>query len=94
LSIARKASGKRCRHLATTGRLSKPTSCARLRYLRTRGTARWRFTARRVLPRGTYVLRVRSIGANGKASPVSRKRRTAVTIRLHLATRASASFRT
>jgi hypothetical protein len=28
------------------------------------------------------VLRVRSLDANGKASPVSRKRRTAVTIRL------------
>jgi hypothetical protein len=82
VSIARKASGGRCRHMAASGRLSKATRCGRLRYLRARGTARWRFTARRALPRGTYVLRVRSIDADGKASPVSRKRRTAVTIKL------------
>jgi hypothetical protein len=81
VSVARK-SGTRCRHLATNGRLSKLTACGRLRYLRAKGTTRWTFRAQRALPRGTYVLRVRSLDATGKASPVSRKRRTAVTLRL------------
>jgi hypothetical protein len=83
VSVARKASGKRCRHLGANGRLSKAASCARLRWLKTKGgPAHWSFTARRALPRGTYVLRVRSIDFTATKSPVSRKRRTAVTVRL------------
>jgi hypothetical protein len=81
VSIAQKT-GKGCRHLASNGRLSTATSCGRLRWVKAKGATRWSFAARRALPRGTYVLRVRSIDVSGKASPVSRKRRTAVTIRL------------
>jgi hypothetical protein len=82
VSVARKGGGKRCRYLAATGKLSRPRSCGRLHWLTVGSNTRWKFNAKRALPRGTYVLRVRSRDFTGKASPVSRKRRSAVTVKL------------
>jgi hypothetical protein len=81
VSVARKA-GASCAFLRGDGGFGAPRACKPARYLRARGKKRWRFASRRALPAGVYDVRVRSVDARGKRSPVSRKRHTAVTITL------------
>ncbi len=81
LSIQHRVSRKRCRYLKRNGHFSKKVSCRHPRYIRARGTKRWRFTSRRALHRGTYTLRVRAVDSRGKHSPVSKRRHTRVRIR-------------
>jgi hypothetical protein len=81
VSIA-KVSKKKCRYLRSNGRLAgKAESCAHPRYLRAKGTSRWSFTAKRLLPKGTYRIRVRATDAAGNVER-GRKGRNARTIRL------------
>jgi photosystem II stability/assembly factor-like uncharacterized protein len=62
----------RCRYLKRNGRLSRPRSCRRLRFLRARvtysrssHTNRWRLKKRARLPRGLYRFKVRSTDRHG-----------------------------
>jgi hypothetical protein len=59
-------SGRRCRFLGRGG-LSRPRSCGRPLWLRTRGTRSWRRSvrARHALPGGRYRITVRSIDRAG-----------------------------
>ena len=83
VSVALRAGHGQCRYLRSDGHLGKrASSCRKPRYIRARGTRHWRFTARRTLRHGLYTVRVRAFDARGGRSPVSRKRHTAVTIRL------------
>jgi hypothetical protein len=65
VSMSRRA-GKRCRFLGRGG-LSRPRSCKRPLWLRTRGTRSWRRSvrARHALPAGRYRIEVRSIDRAG-----------------------------
>ena len=58
--------GKRCRFLGRGG-LSRPRSCKRPLWLRTRGTRSWSRSvrARHALPAGRYRIEVRSIDRAG-----------------------------
>lgn len=81
VSVA-KVTGKRCRYLTASGRLARTaTSCSRPRYLRATGTTRWSFTAKRLLPKGTYRVRVRAVDAAGNTER-GKAGRNARTIRL------------
>jgi beta-glucosidase len=82
VSVARRVKKKRCRYLTSRGGFSRPSSCQRPRYLGARGRAHWRFKSRIGLPRGTYTVRIRSIDSSGKTSPVSRRAKTLLQIRL------------
>jgi hypothetical protein len=59
---------KTCRWLARAGRLTKVrTGCNAIQWLRARGTARWRYTFKRRLDRGSYFLLVRPVARSGIA---------------------------
>jgi hypothetical protein len=57
--------GSRCAFLRLRVGFSPSRSCARATYATARGTARWRMTVRRRLPRGTYRAYVRAVDASG-----------------------------
>jgi hypothetical protein len=81
VSVERRVSKKRCRYLKKNGHFSKKVRCKKPRYIKARGTKKWRFTSKRALHRGIYTLRVRSRDSRGKRSPVSKRRHTRVRIR-------------
>jgi hypothetical protein len=54
-----------CRWLGARNRLGRRGSCARPRWLRARGTRRWRLTRRARLPAGRYLLLTRARDAAG-----------------------------
>jgi hypothetical protein len=64
VAVARQA-GRRCRFLAANGRFGRATSCRRQRFLRARGTTRWRFVRLARFPAGRYLAYVRAIDAAG-----------------------------
>jgi hypothetical protein len=66
-----------CRWLGARNRLSRRASCARPRWLRVRGTRRWRLTRRARLPSGRYLLltRARDRAGNLQRRPVRTTRR-------------------
>lgn len=77
ISVA-KATGKRCRYLQANGRFAaRSASCARTRYIATRGFSRpassgaWSFTTKRPLRRGHYTIWIRGTDVAGN---VERKR--------------------
>jgi hypothetical protein len=61
ISIARKV-GKRCRYLTTASRLARrPSSCGHpARWLKVKGTTKWKFRLPRKMARGLYVVRTRA----------------------------------
>jgi hypothetical protein len=76
VAIARRQPGKRrrCRFLKQNGRLGRPVSCARPRYVRARGTAHWRLRIRARLPRGTYSAQSMGVDAAGNRETGRRAR--------------------
>jgi len=78
VSIGRAQGRGRCRHLGSSGRLGRATSCAKRKFLRARakslggGRARWSFKVRRRLPPGRYVAQIRAID---KSNNTERRRR-------------------
>ena len=77
VSVARKV-GRRCAFLRRNGRFTKPRRCKRARYLKARGTRRWKLRKRAKLPAGKYVVRVRGIDAAGNRERRARKRNVLV----------------
>jgi hypothetical protein len=65
VAIARRSADGRCRFVAASGRLGKPRSCSRRRYLRAHGTRRWSVRLAHRLARGRYVAWVRARDAAG-----------------------------
>lgn len=61
VALARVQAG-RCRFLTPRGRLGRAGACARPAWLRARGGARWTFSRRARLPRGSYSAWVRVAG--------------------------------
>lgn len=55
--------GGRCRFLGRRGRLGRPRGCGARVWHRARGAARWSFTLRRRLARGSYTVWLRAHGA-------------------------------
>ena len=82
----RRRAPARCRWLKKNGRLGRPASCHRPRFVRVRGAAAWRLKLRRRLPRGTYVARGRALDRAGNREWKLRKRgrsgRNVVTFRV------------
>jgi hypothetical protein len=78
ISVARK-SGKRCRHLSSSGRLGRTASCSRNTWLRAKlgrqrgGKVAWTFASKKKLPRGSYVLITRAVDNTGTVDHVTRK---------------------
>jgi pseudomonalisin len=66
VAVARRA-GKRCRFLKAKKGFTAPRSCTRRVYLPAKGTARWRFTRRGRLPKGSYRAYVRGTDTVGNA---------------------------
>jgi hypothetical protein len=83
VSVEKRASHKRCRYMRSNGKFGRPSSCRRPKFIAAKGRSKWRFTTRRKLRRGTYIVRARSIDTRGKASPTLRKRHTRITLRVH-----------
>jgi hypothetical protein len=81
VSVERRVSKKRCRYLKKSGRFTKRVRCKKPRYVKARGTKKWRFTSKRALRAGTYTLRVRARDSRKRRSPVSKRRHTKVKIR-------------
>src|SRR5205823_2076527 len=76
VAISRHQAGRRgrCRFLKPNGRLGQVVSCRHPRYVRTRGTARWRLRLRARLPRGTYSAQSMGVDAAGNGETKRRKR--------------------
>jgi hypothetical protein len=54
--------------VAKSGRLGAATPCAKRRYVRARGTSKWRLTTRRRLAAGRYAVYLRAVDKAGNAS--------------------------
>jgi hypothetical protein len=81
VAVMRRA-GKRCRWLTASGGFAT-RSCTTPRWLRARGTTRWRLTLRRALPGGRYTIRSRAtIGAGFPEASFSTRDRNQVTARI------------
>jgi hypothetical protein len=76
LAISRKA-GKRCRFVASRGRLGRVRTCSRPVWLKARGTTRWSFTVK--LPRGRYSVSARA--RDGAGNLTARAARRTVRVR-------------
>jgi hypothetical protein len=79
VSVERRTA-KKCRYLKRSGRFGKRVSCRKPRYIRARGTKKWKFASKHAIARGRYRIRVRSIDSFGRRSPVSRRRHTSVIV--------------
>jgi hypothetical protein len=64
VSVARPQKGG-CRFVQANGRLSRRRGCSRRLELRARGTRSWKLALKAKLPRGRYVVRVRSVDKAG-----------------------------
>ena len=64
-SVALKVAGGKCRYLTGSGKLTRPTSCRKPRFLTASGTSTWRLGARSKLPRGRYVVTTRAVDLAG-----------------------------
>jgi hypothetical protein len=74
ISIARVAKHGRCRNLGSHGRLARSTKCSKRKYLKAKlKGSRWSFSLKRKLPKGTYVVQVRSVD---KSHKLERRRKT------------------
>jgi hypothetical protein len=73
VAIARKA-GRRCRFVKRSGKLTLRRACSRALFLAANGAASWSLTARRRLPRGTYIIRVRARDSAGNLQAPPAKR--------------------
>jgi hypothetical protein len=85
VSVAIVGKGK-CRFMGARGELGKPGACARRRYLAAtlskgmndRGWTSWAFTRDKLqLPSGTYVISVRTVGADGVVERIARSSNSA-----------------
>lgn len=65
VAVSRIGRHHRCRVLKPNGRLSRPHSCDRRRFLTPRGKRRWRLRLPRNLRPGHYEVRSRAIDAAG-----------------------------
>ncbi|HEX8205384.1 MAG TPA: hypothetical protein VF587_04930, partial [Solirubrobacteraceae bacterium] len=74
VSIARRTRGGRCRYVGRRGRLGRPRSCRRVRYVTARGRETWSRRRRR-LRKGRYVVRAFAFDEVGLSGPRSRARR-------------------
>ncbi len=74
VAVARVQAG-RCRFLGRRGRLARAGACTRPTWLRTRGSARWTFSRRARLPRGSYSVWVRAKGAQTRTYRLAVDRR-------------------
>ncbi len=70
-----KRSGKHCRFVDARGRLGRPASCARPRFLAAKGVTAWSLTLRRP-PAGRYEFRVRARDRAGNATTTNPRRLT------------------
>jgi hypothetical protein len=73
VSVARRERIGACAFLQPDGSFGRERTCRRPRYLRARGTRRWRFAPAQPLVDGTYVIRVRAVDARGRRSRVARR---------------------
>jgi hypothetical protein len=65
VAVAKVRAG-RCRFLGRNGRLGRPRDCRSPVWQAARGGARWTFTRRGRLPRGSYAVTVRARGRDGR----------------------------
>jgi hypothetical protein len=63
--------GKRCRYLASSGRLTRPTRCRGGHWLVASGTTRWHVRMPRGLPRGRYTVRTRAVDFAGNVERIA-----------------------
>lgn len=77
VSLSRATRDGRCRFYLRGGGFGAPRSCLRTTYVGARGTARWRFTVRRLAP-GRYKAWIRAVDASGNRE---RKRRSGNLVR-------------
>ena len=77
-----RASGRRCRFVTESGRLTKARSCKRRAWLEPSGASRWKLSvdARR-LPSGRYVVLAQATDVRGNVERPSRANRRQITIR-------------
>ena len=81
LSVSRRA-GRRCRHLASPRRFSRPRRCSKRTWLRARGGNRWRFTSRARFRPGRYRVTSRARDLEGNLEKrVTRQNRARVRVR-------------
>jgi sugar lactone lactonase YvrE len=79
VAVARKG-GRKCRWLHSSGRMSKPTSCAKPLFMRAKGTSRWTVRAK-IRGRGTWVVLSRAEQRGGVRETLT-KRTNTVTFRI------------
>jgi hypothetical protein len=75
VAVARK-SGGRCRWLNSKGKLGSPTSCAKPRYMRAKGTDRWSAKVK-VRGRGSWRVLSRAVQSGGVVESLVSSRNTA-----------------
>jgi hypothetical protein len=64
VAISRKV-GRRCRFVASNGRLTKARRCSKRLFLRAKGKGAWTLRLARKLPRGRYAILVRAVDGAG-----------------------------
>jgi hypothetical protein len=74
VAISRKA-GKRCRFVASNGRLTGARKCSKPVFLRAKGSTSWSLATKRRLPRGSYAIQVRARDAAGNVRIAKRTQR-------------------
>ena len=74
VSVARR-SGRLCRAVGRGGRLGRRAGCNAGRWLSAEGVGTWFPQVRRRLPSGAYVIGVRVVGRDGRASAIQARRR-------------------
>ena len=73
ISVARKHAG-RCRALTSKGRLGRPASCGKPRWLAVKGTTKWSFRMPKRLGTGTYQVRTRAVDFAGNVQRAHTRR--------------------
>jgi len=73
VAISRKA-GKKCRFVASSGKLGSPRKCSKPVFLKAKGTTTWSLSLKRKLPHAKYTILVRARDAAGNLQATAAKR--------------------
>src|SRR4029079_12178459 len=73
VAISRKA-GKKCRFVASSGKLGSPRKCSKPVFLKAKGTTTWSLSLKRKLPHAKYTILLRARDAAGNLQATAAKR--------------------